>query len=341
MLQALATLPMTSKELRKQRRREEHKARKEANRNTSCAPVTGDDQMNIHPEQAVAPANHPRPVALPETLDLDDPESVTAEESSSGLSPYAKFLARRAARKASFEAETAPGLPLENVAPELLAPTPDHTERNRQNAQFSTGPKTPEGKAQASQNAFRHGLASNRFLVLNWESTDDFLDLLNNLRTEHRPATQTEALLVEKMAEHFWLSQRALRLQYMCFRMDVPLCDQPKDLALFIRYGTTHDSAFHKCLTEFAKLRAAQHKIESGFVSQKRQEAAEIRKQELHAARVAVLTSKRSVREPHPEHKSAPTAAPPVFCAAEQPWKIPSVPLERTETPARVSSQAA
>jgi hypothetical protein len=80
---------------------------------------------------------------------------------------------------------------------------------NQANARHSTGPRTEEGKASSSRNAVRHGLSSARFLILDWENGDDFVELLANLRSEHQPRTQTEALLVERMAEHFWLSQRA------------------------------------------------------------------------------------------------------------------------------------
>ena len=258
---------MTSKERRKQRRRDEHQARKEANRNT--------------PPYA-APLPQASSVLGSEALDFD------ALEFSPELAAYAKPGGDRAALKARLLSKINP-----EADPKHAPTLTDYTERNRKNAQFSTGPKTPEGKAQASKNAVRHGLASNRFLVLDWEDADDFNDLLANLRAEYQPATQTEALLVEKMAEHFWLSQRALRLQDMCFRMDVPLCDQPKDLALFIRYGNTHDRAFHKCIAELGKLRAEQCKAEAGFVSQQRKVAAETRKQELHEAKLHTLRNKR------------------------------------------------
>jgi hypothetical protein len=168
-----------------------------------------------------------------------------------------------------------------------------HAVRNRQNAQHSTGPRTEEGKAIASQNAMRHGLSSRRFVLLDWESSDDFAELLANLRGEHQPRTQTEALLVERMAEHFWLSQRALHLQDMCLRRDIPLCDEPKELALYLRYQTTHTRAFHKCLSDFLKLRAEQRKAEAGFVSQQHKAAAEARKQEIHSVRLGLLNIKK------------------------------------------------
>lgn len=316
MLRALTMTPITSRERRKQRRRDEHEARKEANRATPLA---------------AAPLSLAPPVILSEALDFDDPE----------FSPELAALAKLGGDHEALEAALLSRMRSRPADTPTPAAHTDHTERNRQNAQSSTGPKTPEGKAQSSKNAFRHGLASNRFLVLDWESVDDFDDLLANLRAEHQPATQTEALLVEKMAEHFWLSQRALRLQDLCFRMDVPLCDQPRELALYMRYGATHDRAFHKCIAELARLRAARQKAEAGFESQKRQQAAETRKDELHAARVSALASKKYTKKQKIEPTISPAPAIGVVLTAEQPLERPSVVLEDTKILASVTSRAA
>jgi hypothetical protein len=40
------------------------------------------------------------------------------------------------------------------------------TQANRRNAQKSTGPKTPEGKAAVRHNALKHGLLAERVLVI-------------------------------------------------------------------------------------------------------------------------------------------------------------------------------
>jgi hypothetical protein len=91
------------------------------------------------------------------------------------------------------------------------------------------------------------------------------------------------------MAQHYWLSQRAMKLQHLCFKPDLPTCDQPADLALYLRYQTTHERAFHKALNDLLKLRAEKRKTNIGFESQQRKQAqetrrdaAENRKQELH-----------------------------------------------------------
>ena len=67
-------------------------------------------------------------------------------------------------------------------------------EANRRNAQHSTGPRTPEGKAASSQNHFKHGLYSKQLIIAGENSAD--LDALKaDLIAEHKPATTTEALL--------------------------------------------------------------------------------------------------------------------------------------------------
>jgi hypothetical protein len=125
---------------------------------------------------------------------------------------------------------------------------------NQANAQRSTGPKTPEGKAVSCLNRFKHG-CTGAFNVLPWESQDEFDMLVGSLRDEHKPCGVTEMILVDKMAQALWLSKRAQMLQHVTFNHEIPVCDDPKQLALYLRYQTTNERAFHKCLNDLLKLR--------------------------------------------------------------------------------------
>jgi hypothetical protein len=171
---------------------------------------------------------------------------------------------------------------------------------NRENAQHSTGPATEAGKAVSSMNNFRHGLAG-AFCVLPSEDQDEFDALVCGLKAEHKPATLTEILLVEKLAQHYWLSQRAQRLQDLTMADDLPMRDQERQFALFLRYQTTNDRAFHQCLNQLLKLRSERRRAEIGFESQRREqvaesrrEAAEKRKQDLHQWAVLLAEAKVS-----------------------------------------------
>ena len=74
---------------------------------------------------------------------------------------------------------------------------------NRANAQKSTGPRTPEGKARVAQNAFRHGLRSRRVL-LPIENPAGFEALSADFHAEWQPATLTEHDLVEQLVVNKW-----------------------------------------------------------------------------------------------------------------------------------------
>jgi hypothetical protein len=86
-------------------------------------------------------------------------------------------------------------------------PTQQQTKSNRRNAQHSTGPRTPEGKAASSRNALTHGLAASR-TVLPGENTRDFQTLLSGLVKEFRPATELQRSLVRQLADAEWRLRR-------------------------------------------------------------------------------------------------------------------------------------
>jgi hypothetical protein len=153
---------------------------------------------------------------------------------------------------------------------------------NRANAEHSTGPNTEEGKAASSRNHYSHGLSTHTyndiFFMLPHESSEAYSLLRINLLDEHRPENETERLLVDRMAQHHWLRSRAEAFESGCFRDDGTLDD--KRLALFMRYRTSHERAFHKCLADLLKLRAEKRKVEIGFESQKQKKEELTRKQE-------------------------------------------------------------
>jgi hypothetical protein len=127
-----------------------------------------------------------------------------------------------------------------------------------------------------------HGLTyrGGTFILLPWEYAREYDQLVVDLKSEYRPTSHTEMILVECMAQHHWLRNRAGLLQSNCFADDGSVDE--KRLTLYLRYQTTHERAFHKCLNDLLKLRAEKRKAEIGFESQKRKQEEHTRKQEQH-----------------------------------------------------------
>ena len=192
---------------------------------------------------------------------------------------------------------------------------------NQANAQHSSGPKTTAGKAVSSRNRLSHGLAG-AFILLNTENKAEYENLLRSLQAEYQPSTATEQLLVTSMAQHHWLAQRALDLQSTCFDPQSGICDMSQNLAVYLRYQTTHERAFHKCLNDLVKLQSARMKGVIGFESytrqvirderaaaaEKRWDDAEIRKIELHEVRLRAARARLARFSPPsiPAHTGEP-----------------------------------
>jgi hypothetical protein len=83
---------------------------------------------------------------------------------------------------------------------------------NRRNAQLSTGPKTPEGKAKVATNSCTHGLCS-RDAILPEEDPAEFQALLAGLLSEFQPANAREESHVRELASAEWRLRRIVRLE--------------------------------------------------------------------------------------------------------------------------------
>jgi len=94
--------------------------------------------------------------------------------------------------------------------------TAAQTSANRANAQKSTGPRTPEGKAKVAQNAVKHGLLVQE-VVVKGEDPEEFACYRDQMLEELAPAGPTESMLAARIIGLSWRLQRAERLQAGAF----------------------------------------------------------------------------------------------------------------------------
>ena len=85
-------------------------------------------------------------------------------------------------------------------------------EANRQNAQHSTGPSTPEGRAAVRLNGLKHGLCAET-VVVPGEDPAQFEALLEAYRAEYQPATPSAEFLVRQVAMADWRLLRLHRIE--------------------------------------------------------------------------------------------------------------------------------
>jgi hypothetical protein len=157
---------------------------------------------------------------------------------------------------------------------------------NKANAMLSRGPLSPATKAISAQNHTVHGLARHQegnFKLLTSESAANFEALQKALVAEHQPLTETESILVNRMAESHWLENRAQRLQDTCMDSDTGAVTDEKKFSLYMRYKNTHTRAFHKCLNDLLKLRAEKRKAELGVEAQRVESEKHELNKELHS----------------------------------------------------------
>ena len=84
-------------------------------------------------------------------------------------------------------------------------------ERNRTNAQKSSGPRTPAGKARSSQNALKTGLYSATALLPN-EDPEEYRAHAESYAVSLKPQDPVQADLVKILSDNVWCLRRIRRL---------------------------------------------------------------------------------------------------------------------------------
>jgi hypothetical protein len=164
---------------------------------------------------------------------------------------------------------------------EKIMASPAQILANRENAQRSTGPATPEGKRAASRNAIRHGLTGTQ-IVMPGEDPAAYEDLRQGLHDSHQPANEAERILVDQIAANAWRLMRAQRVETAFLAKltegakdpDAALAEafleKPKELARMHRYVAAAQNAYYKAITQLTKLQKERGTLEAdeiGFVS--------------------------------------------------------------------------
>src|SRR5215470_6988475 len=85
-------------------------------------------------------------------------------------------------------------------------------EANQRNAQFSTGPRTEEGKNHSRTNARRHGMTG-QFYALNSQDQIAFDAFRDGLLSVYKPANALESQLAISIAEDHWRLNRARAIE--------------------------------------------------------------------------------------------------------------------------------
>jgi hypothetical protein len=104
------------------------------------------------------------------------------------------------------------------AAPRAAAPISNaRAAASRKNGAKSRGPKTPDGKARAAQNALRHGMRALRYVVLPDESAAEFHALEEAFVDELAPEGALQTVLARRVAVAAWRLARADRMEVELF----------------------------------------------------------------------------------------------------------------------------
>ena len=143
--------------------------------------------------------------------------------------------------------------------------TPAQFAANQNNAQFSTGPTTPEGKAASSQNATKLGLYAKQAVLLTPQDHAEFQALESAYAYELRPYTPVERTLFSQIVLAAWNIERTNRLEaQLAATLGIdPLLSEDKTLSRITAARNRAERIFHKCLKDLRASQAARPELQA------------------------------------------------------------------------------
>jgi hypothetical protein len=117
---------------------------------------------------------------------------------------------------------------------------------NRLNAQKSTGPRSPQGKARSSMNALKTGIDAGTHIIQH-ESPSRLEALADEYYDRFHPTTPEQRMLVDTLVDSEWLLRRFRRVEAQLWQQGFPnVTDAIFDVNLAV--------AFRKTCDEFSRL---------------------------------------------------------------------------------------
>jgi hypothetical protein len=143
-----------------------------------------------------------------------------------------------------------------------MSPSAARQSANAANARLSTGPQTPEGKAQSSQNARKHGLTA-QDLVIGPEDREEFNELLAGLQADVAPEGTLQQALFDELVSSAWNLRRIRRMETeLCAGAATYLALLNNDeiqtkLDRLARHKSRIERTFHRSLKELKALQTS------------------------------------------------------------------------------------
>ena len=136
-------------------------------------------------------------------------------------------------------------------------PTEAQIIANRLNAQKSTGPTSPEGKAKSAMNALKSGIDAWSHIIPG-EDPAELEALTEQFLQHYRPADPVQVSLVDTLISTEWIQRRLRRIEAQLWNYRVDILDQTLTRAEFVDPAVQHNSplahAFHAALEPFTRI---------------------------------------------------------------------------------------